>query len=1295
MAYVRPAQSSPQPIAWWSFNEGQGAVVADASGNGHDGTLYGSATWTNGLVGSALNFDGNSYVAIPFDQSLLLGQALTIEASIRPTSYRSDGYEEIAQLWYSYLLRFDLPAEGGQLSFFTVLDGNAEPRLSAGIPSLGDWHQVFAVWTGTNMQLWVDGVERANARTGNPSPKTNQLDLGPGFIGTIDEVKIYNCALTESEILNEMLPRPAAALQVAHPVLGIGQPFTVSCVVSNISAQPLTNGVVTLNLPAGLALVGGANPMNIPPVTKSAPALLQWTLTAGSALTTNLSASVQFAGFSNIELTVPVVAARPIPSPPNFYAAPTLIQLSNDLVLANSSVRLVFPSNDFGYGVFAVDANQSNVWTRMAVANCFSRLAVKPGTQVLRRLVQAQNYQPLTPGPGSAGVEFTNTIDDGSGTLWSCSFSFVVTNDDRIDIRYKAVPDQAGWLTLFQGPTVYVGEGSFGSSKDDALFCGLEWLVGDESSSSNLDMHEPTYYIRFVPHPNKVTIPLMAVSKNATALALFWNCQQMWDATNTQPAAVFASPNFLDGQQNHLMGLFLPSVPQWTGENQREAAQNPYPFRANIPLQLEAWLACVTPATQSVACLSSWFDTFGVPEPAPLPHTNYISEVDFSMQAFLQSLWNPVDQKWWSSKGGAVPLTYLSRSPSYAFELQMAAILTTNTQYQTQYLARATLTEGLDGTQPSWDDLGFTWADPATGLAGVCAQATSDLDSMWADGSWRFSAYIATNGADVGMDYGLLGTNGAAEIGTCAHSAYEVLHYARLTGDAGTFSTMKKSLAFMDQFTMPRAAQVWECPVHSPDVLAASDAVDAYLEAFRCSGDQHYLNQARFWAWRGLPFIYMWNPPAQPMLRYASIPIYGGSWYQGSWIGQPVQWNGLRYAYGLLKLADYDNSFPWKKIAEGITRSAMCQQDQTGTNMALWPDNFSALNWTKNPWVFEPGAIMKNVFKMQGHDIEPNTTIVVTNGQQIFITSRATISQAAWTGSQLAFTAIFQTGESGCVIVANLWEPSKVLLNGSSLPAVQGDLSATPTNAWKYDAQSRFVVMRFDTAGPQNLEILGTRLKPGTLIPPVTNTVEFDFDSDFGGWLPINQITGWHLENGGLKGTAAGGNPYMTRLQMQLDGSRCSKIAVRARASAGASIALYWITTDSPVWGEDKAIHFPLQSGGGFNQYLFEVDQYPGWAGKTIIGLRLDPLEGGTGGDFEVDYIRGNTPRLTPLGFLGNTFSLNLDGIPQIDYQVDFSTNLVDWLPLIHVVPQAVSTQLGDTNGQHWPARFYRARTAW
>ena len=148
-------------------------------------------------------------------------------------------------------------------------------------------------------------------------------------------------------------------------------------------------------------------------------------------------------------------------------------------------------------------------------------------------------------------------------------------------------------------------------------------------------------------------------------------------------------------------------------------------------------------------------------------------------------------------------------------------------------------------------------------------------------------------------------------------------------------------------------------------------------------------------------------------------------------------------------------------------------------------------------------------------------------------------------------------------------------------------------------------------------------------------------------------------------------------------------------ASAGASIGLYWITADSPVWGEDKAIHLPLQPGGGFNQYLFDVGQSPGWARKTIIGLRLDPLEGGTGGDFEVDYIRGNTPRLTPLGFLGNTFSLNLDGIPQIDYQVDFSTNLVDWLPLIHVVPQAVSTQLGDTNGQHWPARFYRARTAW
>jgi hypothetical protein len=699
----------------------------------------------------------------------------------------------------------------------------------------------------------------------------------------------------------------------------------------------------------------------------------------------------------------------------------------------------------------------------------------------------------------------------------------------------------------------------------------------------------------------------------------------------------------------------------------------------------------MAPATQSVACIARWFDTFGIPDPAPLPRGNYTNEVQFSMRAFLESLWDPVEQRWWTSKGGPELLSRKALPAHYAFQLRMGAILTTNSQLQNQYLDRAALAEQLGGFRPAWDDLGLIWANPVAGLMGWRGQAAAHLDTMWPDGSWRFRTRIETDGVFKGKDYSLLGPDKAAEIGTCAQKAYEVLRLARVTGDAELFDAVKKSLAFMDQFTVPRAAQVWECPVHAPDVLAAADAIDAYLEAYRYSGDHHYLDQAIAWAWRGLPFIYVWNPPGRPILRYASIPIFGGSWFEGSWIGQPVQWNGLRYAYALLKLADYQSAFPWKKIAEGITRSAIHQQDTAGANVALWPDNFSALDWSKCPWVFEPGMIMKNVFKLLDRDIEPGTAVVDAGNQRAFITSRATISAGAWQEDRLIFQASFPPGESGAIIVARLWKPAAVLHNDSLLPEAQGDLSKVLSNAWHYSAEPGVVAIKLLASGPHNLEIRGAKSRPGTLIPRTATTIEFDFDSDFGGWRPVNQITDLSQDNGLLKGIATGGDPYLHRDRMRLDGSRCSRIAVRAKASAGSGIAIYWITQESPAWAEDKVIHLRLRPGNNFNLYLFELGKHPLWATQTITGIRLDPLEGGSGGTFEIDFIRGNAPRLLASHFLGEKFTFFLQGIPTLEYQVESSTNLSDWRPLFQVVPESVSSQIDDPEARFFPARFYRA----
>jgi hypothetical protein len=1214
------APSAPGPVAWWDFNEAAAGVAHDATGHGFDGVIHGAAKWVDGPSGKALSFDGASYVAVPISDAGRLAGPITIQALICPADEKPNTYKHIVEVPGAYLLRLDNPPEGGKLSFFAYIDGDPEPRVQATVPEPGRWHQVVAVWDRTNLHLWLDGVVSDRARKGRPAIKAHELRVGEGFIGAIDEVKIYNRALAEDEIRDLFPPKLSLALRVPRPVLGIGEPFAVSCEVANAGGQPLPEGAVEIELPTGLSLLSGERKVSLPAILRNKPRSLEWKLLAKGALAGEIGVRAACAGVEPVSKLAKVVVAKPIPADGSPSDPPGLTRKGDNLVLGNKHVRLVFPTNDFGYGVFAVDVNQSNRWTRMAVANSLSYLVVKQGAELSRRFVYADHFKPAEAGPDGYGLELTRSLDDGTGTRWDWRFSFVLSNDDRVRIVYEARPNQDGWLVHLQGPTLHVGEGTFGTRKDDGLFCGLEWLVGNEASSSNLDMHDPDYYVRFVPHPNKITVPLMAFSKGNAALALYWDCLQKWDGDQDRPAAIFASPNFIERQENHLMGLFLPSVPAWTSSNTLEAAAAPYGFKRQAPLRLEAWIAGVSPAPQSIACLPRWFETFGVPDPAPIPRGSYAKELEFSTRAFLESLWVEGERQWWSSKGAGDLLSPKGRPPHFAYQLRMAALMTQDEGLRQRCNERAELAEKLGGFSPQWDDLGFTWADPVPHLTGMGESATRLLDSMERDGSWRFRTRVETGGIFKGMDYALLGPDRAAEAGTCARNLYEVLRFARLTGDAGVFTAAQKPLAFIEQFRVPRAAQVWECPVHAPDILAAADAIEAELEAYRCSGDARYLQEAVRWAWAGLPFVYVWNPPGKPILRYASIAIFGGSWYGGSWIGQPVQWNGLRYAYALLKLADYHHSFPWRRIAEGITISALYQQDTDGPNVALWPDNLSALDWSKCSWVFEPGQIAKNIYKIIGRDIEPGTTMIGSGRQRLSITTRAQVKQASLQNGKLSFQAQFPEGEGGWVVVAGLAKPAKILLNGL-------ELAQPGSNVWRYVSEPGFLAIRLSGSGPHLLEIPGVRHRSGSVFTSRLSRIAFDFAGGLDGWTAASQVEDLRAEDGLLKGRATGSNPYLHRTRLRVIGRPNDLVSVRSQSATGTAIALYWITEDSPDWAEDKSIHLLFKSGPSFNEHAFAVGRHPLWAGKTIIGIRLDPADGGNGGEFAVKSIRADSQR--------------------------------------------------------------------
>jgi chitodextrinase len=199
-------------VAAYSFNEGTGTSVADASGSGNTGTINGGATWVvAGKYGTALSFDGtNDVVVINNSSSLALTTRMTLEAWVFPTAAQS-GWRTIMQKETdAYFLHASgngplQPTAGG--TFNGAVDYFASPSALA----VNTWSHVALTWDGSIMRLYVNGVEVANhARTGTLQSTTAPLRIGGNspygefFLGRIDEVRIYNRALSAAEIQTDM-----------------------------------------------------------------------------------------------------------------------------------------------------------------------------------------------------------------------------------------------------------------------------------------------------------------------------------------------------------------------------------------------------------------------------------------------------------------------------------------------------------------------------------------------------------------------------------------------------------------------------------------------------------------------------------------------------------------------------------------------------------------------------------------------------------------------------------------------------------------------------------------------------------------------------------------------------------------------------------------------------------------------------------------------------------------------------------------------------------------------------------
>lgn len=737
-------------------------------------------------------------------------------------------------------------------------------------------------------------------------------------------------------------------------------------------------------------------------------------------------------------------------------------------ILENEHLRLSFSRGASGFGPGRIDVRRASGWETAAWLPRLGRVVWRDARKVRRDETIFARRPPEASGgaDGRASLRFAWAFGRGEDGGLRAGIAFeLAAGAKTIAARYELEALEPAALLAFEGPMVYALE------REEAIFPGLEWLVGDEVSSSALDIAEGhPDRVRYVVHPNCVTIPAVGVGSRRGTVGLLWNPLEKWDGRRDRPSAVFASPDRFENQRAHLAGLFLPSVPEFVERNAREAREStPYRLERGGKIALRAHIYADGEAADALAAAEAWMGIYGLPKPAPPPRGSYEGEIEFSMQAYLRSLWVPETKEWWTTKGGGI-MSAKARPRSFVADLLVGALLSPDEGVRRQSRARAEEVLAAIGGEPRIDAQRFPGRlDLSLADSAGVQRLLAERDSR---GAWRFDADQVGQGPFVGADYHELGPHDAVEVGTCAARATRVLRYARMTGDEKTFREVLPTLEAMESFRVPRAAQVWEVPVHAPDILAAAEAAEAFIEAYRFSGDARWLRDAVAWARRGLPFVYLWDDPERPYLLGASIPVFGATWMQGSWFGRPVQWNGLRYAEALFALSERDASRPWRDIATLVTLSAMRQQDADGQNVALWPDNVSAIDGEKCPWVFSPRMVIANALEILGRGEGIRTAILTRGGSRIHANACAKIAEASWDGETCAFRVAYPPGEEGVVVVFGLARPRAVRLDGEPV-SERADVERGSAPGWRYEPSLAALSVRIARSGETAVRIEG------------------------------------------------------------------------------------------------------------------------------------------------------------------------------------------------------------------------------
>ncbi|MDE0424132.1 MAG: LamG domain-containing protein [Candidatus Poribacteria bacterium] len=211
-------------MGMWLFDQGKGDAVVDTSGNGNDGEIV-DAERVDGKSGKGIEFDGTNHVVIPASKTVNdFLDGFTYLLWVKPLGNPSGPHVRLIERdWHNPNILIGPTDFYGSFIFNGGIDNSA---VRGGTWEMDEWSFVALTHDGKTLVLYVDGEVAADLDVGEPD-FTAQHDGGsiwltrwkggPGwdFSGVLDEVAIFNTALSEDDLNTIMTDGLEKALSVS------------------------------------------------------------------------------------------------------------------------------------------------------------------------------------------------------------------------------------------------------------------------------------------------------------------------------------------------------------------------------------------------------------------------------------------------------------------------------------------------------------------------------------------------------------------------------------------------------------------------------------------------------------------------------------------------------------------------------------------------------------------------------------------------------------------------------------------------------------------------------------------------------------------------------------------------------------------------------------------------------------------------------------------------------------------------------------------------------------------------